>query len=450
MTSWDATAHAALSDSPDEWQATRAQTVLATRLMNDRDAELDEGQPDIGRRVDERTVELFVACEPRDALQQQLEHRLPHFIAIHDIGTASSRRMIAGLGAAGGHGVQRLVIRRQGAGISLATIEFAEVPTTQGPWLRVYSTQIDADTQTRHALAHLMLAYARLGVLMVGELPAHALDGALGPLAETITTGPWINTQMLVLPLGSSAALAGAVAKLSRRRGLEVRSTPQVTKPSDAWSFITGAWGRLRESAGGAVLHLPELAPHAPASPPQAAAPLAASAAVPARSLQASAAVPATTRAHARSTPGAPLPMQPMPAIPTARPQPPPAAVVAHIEQYVTRVLKLDGVTSVCVFDSASQRSVAHGGARPGPAMLATQGATLLAAITEAAHKLGLAANLPAASITLGSHHLILHPLPRPAGLVLHAVIDKARANLTAARLQIQRLDSLFEAADHH
>jgi hypothetical protein len=448
MTSWDATAHAALSNPPDEWQATRAQTALATRLMDDRDAELDEGQPDIGRRIDDRTVELFIACEPRDALRQQLEHRRPNHIAIHDIGTASSRRMIAGLGAASGHGVQRLIVRRQGAGITLATIEFAEVPTIQGPWLRVYSTQIDADTQTRHALAHLLLAHARLGALMVGELPAHALDGALGPLAEAITAGPWINTQMLVLPLGSSTVLASAVAKLSLRRSLEVRSTPQVMKPSDAWSYIGGAWSRLRQSAGGAVLQLPELAPHAPVSPPQAMTPPGELAAAPARPAVARSAAPVMTRPHARPAPAAPLPMQPMPAIPTARPQAASGAVVDQIEYYVEHVLKLDGVTSVCVFDLASQRSVAHGGARPGPAMLATQGATMLAAVADAAHKLGLASNLPAASITLASHHLILHPLPRPAGLVLHAVIDKARANLTAARLQIQRLDSLLEASD--
>ena len=267
MASWDATADTAISQPPEAWQATRTQTVLPTRMMDDRDAELEEGQIDVGRRVDSRTVELFVACEPPDAVQQQLEHRRPNFIAIHDVGTASSRRMISGLGAAGGQGVQRLVIRRQGAGIELATIEFAEVPTRQGHWLRVYSTQIEADTQVRHALAHLLLAYASLSVLMIGELPAHALDGALNPLADAIATGPWINTNMLVLPLASAVAIPGAVAKLSRHRGLEVRSTPQVTRPSDAWSYISSSWSRLRESAAGAALNLPEMVPHSVASP---------------------------------------------------------------------------------------------------------------------------------------------------------------------------------------
>jgi hypothetical protein len=447
MASWDATANAAISQPPGAWQATRTQTVLPTRMMDDRDAELEEGQIDVGRRVDRRTVELFVACEPPDAVQQQLEHRRSSFIAIHDIGTASSRRMISGLGAAGGHGVQRLVIRRQGAGIALATIEFAEVPTKQGQWLRVYSTQIEADTQVRHALAHLLLAYASLSVLMVGELPAHALDGALNPLADAITAGPWINTHMLVLPLASAAAIPGAVAKLSRHRGLEVRSTPQVTRPSDAWSYISSSWNRLRESAAGAALNLPEFVPHSVASPSAlAASPTTLTA--PTAGTEPSSTVAGPARVDGRGTQAAPLPMRPMPDIPSAKKLPTPAAAGdEEIDRYVEQVLKLAGVISVCVFDSASQRSVAHGGARPGPAMLAIQGATMLAAISDAARKLGLPASLPAANMTLTAHHLILHPLPRPAGLVLHAVIDKTRVNLTTARLQIQRLDSLFEAS---
>jgi hypothetical protein len=284
-------------------------------------------------------------------------------------------------------------------------------------------------------------------VLMIGELPAHALEGALNPLGDAITAGPWINTHMLVLPLASPAAIPGAVAKLNRHRGLEVRSTPQVTRPSDAWSYISSSWSRLRESAAGTALNLPEFVPHSMAPPAAPTASPMTSTAVTAQP-EPSFPVPGPARAEARRAQAAPLPMRPMPDIPSARHRPTPAAAAdAEIDRYVEQVLKLAGVISVCVFDSTSQRSVAHGGARPGPAMLAIQGATVLAAISEAARKLGLAASLPAASITLTAHHLILHPLPRPAGLVLHAVIDKTRVNLTTARLQIQRLDSLFESA---
>jgi hypothetical protein len=73
--------------------------------------------------------------------------------------------------------------------------------------------------------------------------------------------------------------------------------------------------------------------------------------------------------------------------------------------------------------------------------MLASQGAAVLEALAGAARKLGLAAHLPEAAVTLAGHHLMLHPVSRHPGVVLHAVIDKARVNLTTARLQIQRVD---------
>jgi hypothetical protein len=471
MSTWDATAHAALSQVPvDAWQATRAQTGLATRLIDDREAELEDGSGEIGRRIDARTCELFVSCEPAQALQQQLEHLQPDYIAIHDVGTASSRRMVVGLAAASGRGVQRLVIRRQGLGITLATIEYAWVPAAGGAWLRVFSTEIDADTQSRRDLARILLAHSRLGVVMVGDLPTHALESALRPLGDAMLEGPWINTGLIMLPLASASVLAGAAAQLGRRTRIEVRSTPQVTRPSDAWAFVAGTWNRVRSGPAGVGRNLPafDLTPSAPGAAAAAAgpAPTSPSAASAAAALHASraaesgtltstrptASAPAGTRpamdAVAAKPWAAPLAMQPMPPIPSSAPRggtsaaplraPDPAGSLQH---YVETVARLDGVVSACAFEVSSQRSLAHAGGRPGPAMLASQGAAVLEALADAARKLGLAAHLPEAAVTLAGHHLVLHPVSRHPGVVLHAVIDKARVNLTTARLQIQRVD---------
>ena len=38
-------------------------------------------------------------------------------------------------------------------------------------------------------------------------------------------------------------------------------------------------------------------------------------------------------------------------------------------------------------------------------------------------------------------HHLLLHPLPGHPGIILHAVLDTSIANLTLARMQLQRVD---------
>jgi len=73
-------------------------------------------------------------------------------------------------------------------------------------------------------------------------------------------------------------------------------------------------------------------------------------------------------------------------------------------------------------------------------------GKALLAGISASSRKLGLGHTLPEAAITLGAHHLLLRGVPGHPGLALHAVLDKTGTNLTLARLQVQRMDSLFEA----
>ena len=79
-------------------------------------------------------------------MQQQFEHLQPDFIAVHDVATASSRTLLAGIAAASSASVQKLVIRRQGYGMALATLEFVELPAANGQLLRLYTTEVDADT----------------------------------------------------------------------------------------------------------------------------------------------------------------------------------------------------------------------------------------------------------------------------------------------------------------
>src|SRR5256885_4774831 len=164
-----ATAAGAGQQAPEAWQATRAQT----QLQRDEDTYLAGGQKDIGRPVGDNLHELFVSCDAGLAMQQQFEHLHPEFIAIHDVATHSSRKLLAGIAAASKSAVQRLVIRRQGYGTPLATVEFVELPTAEGHRLRIYSTEADADTASRHALARMLLAFSTLVVILVGDAAGH-------------------------------------------------------------------------------------------------------------------------------------------------------------------------------------------------------------------------------------------------------------------------------------
>src|SRR5665213_2586974 len=410
------------SESPDAWASTRAHTALASQILPDENDYLAGEKDEIGRQIGGNERELFVSCAPAEALQQQFEHSHPEFIAVHDIATASSRKLLAGIAAASGRAVQKLVIRRQGYGTALATLEFVELPTTDQQSLRLYTTEADADTASRHALAKTLLAYSRLGVVMVGELPGHAIAAALKPLHDDILAGPWPSRNLLLLPLASASTLVTHGLDLGRGTGVAVRTTPQVARPADAWAFITGTWSRLREQAPTDGRAVPELGAFRPApyQPRKTAlAPVMGG-------------IPSGDTLPMEDHPQAPLTlkMQPMPSISTGSfgAAMPPSTL---IERYVKQVSELNGVVSCCVFDTQGGHAIAHAGASPGSIALASYGSELLTAMMNVSRGLGFGHSLPEAAVTLGSHHLLLRGVPKNAGLAMHAVLDKTSANLT-------------------
>lgn len=392
------------SDPPEAWLDTTVQTAMATQLMQDKDDYLAAGPQalDVGRLTATDTWELFVSCDPAEALQQQFEHLQPEYIAIHDIGTPSSRKLLAGVAAASSRAVQKLVIRRQGYGTALASIDFLEVPRAGGRPLRIYSTEVEGDSVHLSGMTKTLLAYSRLGVLMVADLPAHAIASALTPFREFILRGPWLNRQLLLLPLGAGSSLASKGTEMVAGTGVTVRTTPQVTRPADAWGFIDGTWNRV----------------FAAAAPPK----------------------PDEGRWVVPAAAPGPRPM------PTLTPRQQGHEPLSLIGRYVQDVGKLGGAVSCCVFDAASGQDLAHAGASPTPADLARHGTALLAAMSSTSRALGMGHVLPEVAITLGSHHLLLRAVPRHPGLALHVVLDKANANLTLFRLQLARLDPLFDA----
>ncbi|HEX7384372.1 MAG TPA: hypothetical protein VF291_08665 [Burkholderiaceae bacterium] len=428
--SWFAGLHTADPETAAaaHWEATRAQTMLATQVLS---PEAADPRRDVGRSVGNDQHELFVSCAPAEALLQQLQVLRPDYVAVHDIGCSISRRLLEGVAAASQRRLQRLVIRRQGYGTELATLSFIEWSTAGSTAVRLYTTEVDADTASRQALALALLAHSRLGVVFVGDLPPHALASALQPLREALLRGQWPNRQLLLLPLSSNSALAGHTAQLGAG-GVSVRTTPQVTRPAEAWAFISGTWNRLREQGGTGAAHLPVLAG------------VAASAAT--RPAGAPAPTPLPRLEQVVPAPSG-LPLRPMPAVPgpgarEARPD-------QHLHDYLERILKIAGVQRCCVFDSVAHcvlAQAARDAAGPEADPLRRQSEVLLDAAARCADALGLRVGVPELLLTLEAHHLLLRAVPRQRQQVLAALFDKAGANLMLARLQLQRLDEEMAA----
>jgi hypothetical protein len=364
----------------------------ATQVVRDRDAYLGQNR-DIGRRLTDDQVELFVGDEPAEALRREFERLNPQYIALHDVGTASSLRLLQSMASTTGK-VMRLTVRRQGHGVPLATLQFVEIGGSDGSTLRVYSTDVDADTHARHLIARVLISHARLAVLVFGDLPAHALAAAMQPLARSVSQEAWPGRHMLMIPLGAPAPLNGFAAPFSAA-GLTVQVAPRVARATDAWSFIGSAWNQLEGL-----------------SPPPAPAP-----------------APTTDDSEA--------PTEPMG---LARNHASRRDGVNWFD-YVQHCASVKGMISCCVFDRSNGQALAHAGGRPPAEIMQALGERLLVTAGEIGAMMGTGTAVTEATVSYATHHLMLRALPRRPGVVLHAVLDSATGNLALARAQLQRLD---------
>ena len=427
----------------DAWAETRAAANLATRVMGDEEDYLATTRRAIGRRIDAEHHELFVVCDPAEALQLQFEHHAPEFIVLHDLGIDGATRLLQGVAAATQRPVQQLVVRRQGYGSALATLRFVELPAAgAAPPVRIYSSQADtADPAQATALAQTLLGNSRLGVILVGAQAVNDAATRLRPLREALNEPAWRNRQLLWLPVGPEAAAAAPGSLVSRHSLVQLHTVAAQPDLGHAWPVITGLWDRLRHApqdphaADG--LGMPPMraavpVPGLPAVGAAHAAPIPAPQPAPRRADFQPSAIPA----DATPRPAAPPPRTALASPPVAPPAP-----AVDWPAYVRECAALPGMLSCCVFDLASERPLAHAGNRPGPAALAAQGAALYEALCHSARSLGLAPGQPEMALTLAEHHLILHPLAQHPGLALHAVLDVHLANLTLVRMKLHRLD---------
>lgn len=407
----------------------------STQVVADRDAYLGQGQHDVGRRISDDQVELFVTGDAAPSLQRELELHASEYIAVHDVGATASLRLLAGLAGAAQATVQKLTIRRQGYGLALAVLQFVEVPLSAGGAVRVYSTEASADGATRQALTRTLLAHSRLGVLVTGEVPAHAVAAALQPLREAISRGPWTNQELLIVPLGSSGALASQAAALSAGTSVGVQITPQAIKPKHIWNFVAGAWNRLNGAAGNARSVEADIERAVPRPPTPSN-----EAATQPGTLPASFAP--TVQAGLSPMPSGAGPSPLFPSAPAAPTRPMPSPGGTSWQDYVDRCMAIKGTVSCCVFDIHGAKPLAHAGVAPSAERLAHQGANLLTSALDGSRALGLGSSQPELTLSTSGHHLILRPIQGHPGVAVHLVLQASAGNLTLARMQLERVEA--------
>lgn len=430
----------------NEWEHTRAATQVATQMMG-----MDEpatAARDIGRDVGNHTRELFVSCDPADALQQQFETWVPTFVAVHDVGARNARKLLAGISKATGLPVQRLVIRRQGYGTTLATIEFLDCEAADGRHIRLYATELDADTVTRVALARSLLAYSKMSVLLVADLPSHALAAALQPLRDAVLKGPWPSGHMLFMPLGVCAALPALVSDFKLSTAVAARTSPRVSRPAEAWSYLAATWNRIQEA------ELPDAADRVMFTPLKGRS---GENAVPAGASAAPNPAAASSSSGHETSQGM-MRLNLPPAEPAAAPAPEATVtassrapgIVASATAYVEGLSRVPGVEAACAWQPGQNEALASRGEGTLAEALKVQMQAHLSACAALGRHLQFGGQVREMSLTLGQHGIVLHAMPL-GGCYVAAAVTQPGSHMPLLRLAMQKQDAeLLRGAPGH
>lgn len=376
-------------------------TLVPTQWQRSEDDYLD-GRSDIGRAVGNHTRELFVTGDPGEALQEQFDRLRPSYIALHDLACLASRHLLHAVAAAAGQAVQRLIIRRQGFGTILAVIDYVDCPSEDHAAVRLYATDADeADTAVRHAIARVLLSRAALSVVMVGDLPAHALTEQLQPLRQALYSSDWECRHLVFLPLAVTpvATLTTLASAMGAGAGVHTQVGSVAIRPAEAWIMISTAWNeqQARIGEGGpAVPHLPSAA--------------------------------------ARDG------LRPMPAAPGVAAAPP--SPRQALRRFVEEIMRQPGVVAACLFDLATSKVLAHSGTAQEATDLARRGTLLMTAANTSRKQLSLPDAAEELIIKGGEQALGLRRLGSLPGLAVHVIYRPAQANWAQLRPKVMALDA--------
>jgi len=381
-------------------------TLVPTQWQRSEDDYLD-GRTDIGRAVGNHTRELFVTGDPGEALQEQFDRLRPSYIALHDLACLASRHLLHAVAAAAGQAVQRLIIRRQGFGTVLAVVEYVDCPSEDQASVRLYATDAEeADSAARNALSRVLLCRASLSVVMVGDLPAHALNEQLQPLRQALYSSDWECRRLVFLPLAVTpvAALNSMASAMGAGAGVHTQVGSVAIRPAEAWIMISAAWNEQQVrvgDGGGAVPHLPT----------------------------------AAARDGLR-------PMPTPPGVAAAPPSPRQA-----LQRFIQEILRQPGVVAACLFDIETSKVLAHSGTAQEATDLARRGTLLMTAANTSRKQLGLAAPTEELLIKGGEQALGLRRLSALPGLVIHLIYRPSQANWSQLRPKVMALDAAVPRA---
>lgn len=337
---------------------------------------------ELGEPVGRHTRELFVSCEPAEALRMQLGRTGLRYMVIADLGGGRARQGLQDIARASGWPLQRLVVRRQGFGDTLATLHFLDSPTQDGGRVRVFCADADAEPFTRQALAQVLMGHAELVAQLVPSGFGQAQQAqAVDALAAQVRAAwaDWRCRALIFMPAQTSPELVEHIARFRTQTGIAARMAPAVRRADQLWVYLGSTWNQMQDK------------------------------------------VPAAQRLMLRT-----LALVAAPTSPTARAD----SIVVNdtgllAQRIVHHLMRQPGVQRVCLFKLQSQAVVAHSGSPEEGSVMAAQGRALLQVTGRAGEALGLGHALVEASLTLAEHRVQLSGIALLPGCVMHVILAR-------------------------
>ena len=107
----------------------------------------------------------------------------------------------------------------------------------------------------------------------------------------------------------------------------------------------------------------------------------------------------------------------------------------------IPKLLEIDGCTAACIVDSNSGMTLASGGTGVDLEMAAAGNTEVVRAKRKTMKALNLNDAIEDILITLGRAYHLIRPLATNDALFVYIVLDRTRANLAMARLQLKNIE---------
>jgi hypothetical protein len=395
----------AYEQDSDRREAWGGHTQVATQIMEEQAP--SQALRDLGKQVSPTLRELFVVCDPSEALRQHFELGVSPFVLLHDLGTTAARAFLQGLSERSGWRLQTLSIRRQGFGTELASLSYLDCPLASGT-LRVYLADVQADPREQVAVRRLLSALAT----------AHVLIGATQPPPDVAArVAAWRDDLLAAQPTGRLAVLAlpqvrdpdwmMSLSALARTPRWQVEVGPASQTVAANWTLMATYWNRLAQAAApGAVPQIERLTlSWTPEAPPALRAPT-------------------------------PMPVVNGASVPTATQLTPAGNLAGHL----SALLPQTGALRACIFALANREVWAQTAGANG-AEMAEQGHVLLMSVARMGSSLALGRSVRDVHVSLGEAQVLLRATRLRSGGVLMLVLPRD-ADIARVRERIQQYEA--------